>query len=125
VLTLGPLEQGCQMAYFQTKNPNLGKFRRAFAMKDVGIFYGHLVYFPAISVYFMVICYIFSRFGKLYQKKSGNPALEAEVSIDWFAKKYANAAITTHTILIPVEKLFSVKTKKNRRKQKKTRGTIL
>jgi hypothetical protein len=23
------LEQGCQMVYFQTKNPNLGKFLRA------------------------------------------------------------------------------------------------
>jgi hypothetical protein len=23
---LSCLEQGCQMAYFQTKNPNLGKF---------------------------------------------------------------------------------------------------
>jgi hypothetical protein len=31
-----------------------------------GIFYGHLVYF-------MVIWYIFPRFGKLHQEKSGNP----------------------------------------------------
>jgi hypothetical protein len=34
-------ERGCQMVYFQTKNPNLGKFWRAFAMKM-------LVYFIAI-----------------------------------------------------------------------------
>jgi hypothetical protein len=37
--------QGCQMAYFQTENPNLGKFWKVFAMEDVGIFYGHLVFF--------------------------------------------------------------------------------
>jgi hypothetical protein len=49
-------------------------------MEDVGIFYGHLVNF-------MFFCYIlwtfgivggnlpiFSRFGILYQEKSGNPA---------------------------------------------------
>jgi hypothetical protein len=29
--------QGCQMVYFQTKNPNLGKFLRAL---DWNIFYG-------------------------------------------------------------------------------------
>jgi hypothetical protein len=33
------------------------------------IFYGHLVYF-------VVIWYIFPRFGILYQEKSGNPAVE-------------------------------------------------
>jgi hypothetical protein len=41
------------MAYFQTKNPNLGKFLDGLAMEDImanesilrpnGIFYGHLV----------------------------------------------------------------------------------
>jgi hypothetical protein len=49
-------------------------------MEDVGLFYGHLVHFT-------VFCYIlwtfgigrgnlvyFSRFGILYQEKSGNPA---------------------------------------------------
>jgi hypothetical protein len=59
------------MAYFQTKNPSLGKFWRALQWKMFGIFlvrlvflrpfgifcgfYGHLVYF----VDFMVIWYIF------------------------------------------------------------------
>jgi hypothetical protein len=38
----------------------------ALAIEAVGIFYGQLVYF-------MVIWYIFSRFGVLYQEKSGNP----------------------------------------------------
>jgi hypothetical protein len=35
------LEQGCQMVYFQTKNPNLGKFWRALELKM-------LVYFMTI-----------------------------------------------------------------------------
>jgi hypothetical protein len=40
-------------------------------MKDNGkfrIFYGHLLYFVVILVYF-------PRFGMLYQEKSGNPAI--------------------------------------------------
>jgi hypothetical protein len=37
------------MAYFQTKNPNLGKFWRGHTMENVGIFYGRLVYFAAIG----------------------------------------------------------------------------
>jgi hypothetical protein len=37
-------KQGCQMAYFQTKKCNLGKFWRVLlCMEDVGIFYGHMV----------------------------------------------------------------------------------
>jgi hypothetical protein len=75
-----PFNQVCQMAYFQTKNPNLGIFWRLLQWKmllyfiDIwsilqpsGIFHWHLVYF-------VVIKYIFSRFGTLYQGKSGNPA---------------------------------------------------
>jgi hypothetical protein len=51
------------MVYFQTKNPNLGKFRSVLERKMLvnfmaiwsislpyGIFYGHLVYFVAILV---------------------------------------------------------------------------
>jgi hypothetical protein len=42
-------EQGCQMVYFQTKNPNLGKCWRVLQWNTyIGIFYGHLVYFTAI-----------------------------------------------------------------------------
>jgi hypothetical protein len=60
-----PLKQGCQMVYFQTKNPSLGKFWSVLEWKmlilcchlvDVtviwnilwhfGILYSHLVYFP-------------------------------------------------------------------------------
>jgi hypothetical protein len=48
-------------------------------MKDVGKLYGHLVYFTAIWYIlwpfgtFLVILVYFSRFGMLYQEKSGNP----------------------------------------------------
>jgi hypothetical protein len=55
-------------------------------MEDVGVFYGHLV------VQFTVICYIlwtfgivcgnlvyFSRFGILYQEKSGNPGTNRRI----------------------------------------------
>jgi hypothetical protein len=41
--------QGCQMAYFRTKNSNLGKFWRVLEWKMlVGILYGHLEDFTAI-----------------------------------------------------------------------------
>jgi hypothetical protein len=53
--------QGCQMVYFQTEDPNLGKFWRALQWKLLvcfmtiwsilrpsGLFYCHLVYFTAI-----------------------------------------------------------------------------
>jgi hypothetical protein len=67
------------MVCFQAKNPNLGKFWRFLQWKILAklltiwsilrpseIFYGHLVYF-------VVIRYIFPRFGILYYEKSGNP----------------------------------------------------
>jgi hypothetical protein len=69
------------MVCFQTKNPNLGKFWRVLQWKmmvyfmdtlsilrSFVIFYGHFVQFVAIW-------YIFTRFGILYQEKSGNPAV--------------------------------------------------
>jgi hypothetical protein len=71
--------QGCQMVCFQTINPNLGKFWRV-------LLWTMMVYFidtwsilqSFILVYgqwvqFVVIWYIFPRFGILYQEKSGNP----------------------------------------------------
>jgi hypothetical protein len=68
------------MAYFQTKDPNLGKFWKVLQLKvSIGIFvailfilrqhwlfYGHLVHL-------VVIWYNFSHFGMLYREKSGNP----------------------------------------------------
>jgi hypothetical protein len=71
------------MVCFQTNNPNLGKFWRGLdwkvliycltiwsILRPLEIFYGHLVYF-------VVIRYIFPRFGMLYQEKSGNPDLRS------------------------------------------------
>jgi hypothetical protein len=40
------------MVYFQTKNPNLGKFWEDLAIKDVGLFYGHLVYFSRFGIFY-------------------------------------------------------------------------
>jgi hypothetical protein len=54
--------KGCQMVYFHTKNPNLGKFCRVFQWKMLmfGLSYWHLVFlWPFSLVYFMVIWYIF------------------------------------------------------------------
>jgi hypothetical protein len=69
--------------YFLTKSASLGKFWSVVQRKMVvnftlfyflpfGIFYDHLVYFVAI----LVLVY-FSRFGVLYQEKSGIPVLMA------------------------------------------------
>jgi hypothetical protein len=68
------------MVYFQTNYPIFGKLFERLVMVDVGIFYGHLVNlwqtdkFNGQLVDFVVIWYIFSRFGRLNQEKSGNPA---------------------------------------------------
>jgi hypothetical protein len=65
-------QQCCQKVYFQTKNPNLGKFWKVLQGKMLvflcpfSLFYGHLVHL-------VVIWYIFARFGMLYREKSGNP----------------------------------------------------
>jgi hypothetical protein len=81
------------MLYFQTKNPNLGKFWRAFQrnmlayftaigsiIKLLYIFYISLVYFLALW-YILWSFGIFPRFGTLYQGKSGNPAQEMEARL--------------------------------------------
>jgi hypothetical protein len=68
--------QGCQMAYFKTKNRFLGKF----LMEDVGMFHGHLVLLK--SIWYILWPFgkcngylvYFSHFGMLYPEKSGNPA---------------------------------------------------
>jgi hypothetical protein len=36
------------MVYFQSKNPNLGKFLRGLRLENFDIFYGHLKYFTDI-----------------------------------------------------------------------------
>jgi hypothetical protein len=56
-----PLDQGCQMEYFHTKNPNFHNFWRASEWKTlVYVCYGHLVYVCYDNlVYLVVIWYIF------------------------------------------------------------------
>jgi hypothetical protein len=66
----------CQQAYFQTKNPYLVYFggscngRCWYIEWTSGIFWGHLIYL----VYYIVIWYIFMRFGMSHQEKSGSLA---------------------------------------------------
>jgi hypothetical protein len=71
--------RGCQMVYFQTKNPNLGIFWRILQWKmlvyfvDIWCILHRFSIFYAHWVYFVVIWYIFFWFGMLYQEISGNP----------------------------------------------------
>jgi hypothetical protein len=64
--------QGYQMAYFQTKNPKLGKLWRVLQYKMLvyfipfGLLYGHLVYFVAVWYVIWLFAIYFSRFGFLY-----------------------------------------------------------
>jgi hypothetical protein len=67
------------MVYFQTKNPNLGIFggpwngKCWYILWQLGILDSHLVHLRP----FVVIWYIFPRFGMFYQDESGNPVLNA------------------------------------------------
>jgi hypothetical protein len=66
---------------FSNLKSQFGYILKVLAMENIGIFYDHLVYFTAIGnilwhlVYFVVIWYIFPRFGILDQETSGNPDL--------------------------------------------------
>jgi hypothetical protein len=79
--------QGCQMAYFENKNPTLGTLWRDLQLKML-VSFSNLVYFSAIwsvfqpfgifcehfgILYSYLVC--FSRFGMLYIEKSGNPVV--------------------------------------------------
>jgi hypothetical protein len=65
--------------FFQTNNPNLGKFYRCFRLVNVYMFYGHSEYFIEIwdilwpFGIFCIHLLHFSGFGIMYQEKSGNP----------------------------------------------------
>jgi hypothetical protein len=80
ILLLG-MEQGCQMVYFQTKNPYLYKFLGALKLKGWYIFLAIwyvLRPFGTFCGYFsnlVAICYISLHFGILCQEKSGNPGV--------------------------------------------------
>jgi hypothetical protein len=55
------------MVYFQTKNPKFGQIWRA--MEDVGIFYGHLVYFVVNLIYFLSSCCTNTNLATLMQER--------------------------------------------------------
>jgi hypothetical protein len=65
--------------FFSNQKSHFGKILEGLAMEDVGICYGHLVNFPAIwhilwpFGIFSPILVHFTRFGMLYQEKSGSP----------------------------------------------------
>jgi hypothetical protein len=68
------------MVYFQTKNPNLGKFWRALDWKMLVYFmnikniftpFGICILWPLGNL--MVFWYVFHRFGKLFQEKIWQP----------------------------------------------------
>jgi hypothetical protein len=88
-----PLNQGCQMVCFQTKNPNFGWScceKSWYILWPFGLFYSYLLeIFYGHLVYFVVIWYSFPRFGTMDQEKSGNPALNRATSIlfCWSAKR--------------------------------------
>jgi hypothetical protein len=74
------------VAYFQTENPDLGKFWRVLQWRMLVYYmYCNYNYFTAIwyclwpSGIFVVIWYIISHFGVLYQEKSCNPAFDRMV----------------------------------------------
>jgi hypothetical protein len=90
--------RGCQMVVFKPKNPNLGKFWRTLEWKMLvyfmaiwsilwpfGLFCSHLVYFVAI---WFISWLLFSRFGMLYQNKSGNPADNDRTNVDIFRRNF-------------------------------------
>jgi hypothetical protein len=85
-----PSDQGCQMAYFQPKSSDLGKFWRALQwtmgvyfmaswsiLLPFGIHCIHLVYFMVTYLVY------FSSFAMLYQEKSGNPASDSCAAFVW------------------------------------------
>jgi hypothetical protein len=75
-------EQCCQMVYFHTKYPNLGKFLKVLQWKLLVFLWQFCLFKAKWYMYPMAICYIlwsfgiFFRFGMLYWEKSGNPGYE-------------------------------------------------
>jgi hypothetical protein len=65
--------------FFQTENPNLDKFGRVLQWKELVYFIAiwpilqHFGKFCGHLVHFMVFLGFFTRFGLLYEEKSGNP----------------------------------------------------
>jgi hypothetical protein len=67
--------------YLQIKKPHVGYILEGLGMENVGIFYDHLIHILPFGIYlgmrkFGILCghlVYFSRFGKLFEDKSGNP----------------------------------------------------
>jgi hypothetical protein len=68
------------MVHFHAKNQKLGTFWRALEWKMLVFFQSILNILRPFGVFYgnLVIAYIFSRFGMLFQKKSGNPEFDAK-----------------------------------------------
>jgi hypothetical protein len=85
LLSVGP---GLPDGLFSNQTYQFGSILKGIAMKDVGLFYGHLVYIfyghlvYRIAIWYSLWCNLvhFSRFGILHQEKSGNPALDPQDS---------------------------------------------
>jgi hypothetical protein len=71
------------MAYFQTKNTNLGKFcigKCWYTLVSFGLFYGHLyTYWPFGITFSYILGIFFSCFGMLRQRKIWQPWLMARM----------------------------------------------
>jgi hypothetical protein len=74
------LQSGLPDGFFSDQKSQFGHILEDLGMENVVIYSGHLEYFTTIGYIlrafgkFLVIRYIFPRFGILYQEKSGNPA---------------------------------------------------
>jgi hypothetical protein len=72
------------MVYFQTQNPNLGKFWRVLQWKMLVYFIAIWSIFRPFGIFcgtFVIFCgnlVHFPRFGILYQEKSGNPVQQGD-----------------------------------------------
>jgi hypothetical protein len=89
---------GTRVARWFLFKPKIPKTLEGLALEDNGIFYVHLVNIPAIwhiyghLVLFTPFWYIFTRFGMLYEEKSGNPV--------WNCGKVGRAAKWAKSIVI-------------------------
>jgi hypothetical protein len=80
------MNQGCQMAYFQTKNLNLGRYWRVLQWKmlDYSAIWSILRLFGIVCdhlAYFRVIGYIFFLFLVSIRRKCGNPGMNVVVKV--------------------------------------------
>jgi hypothetical protein len=78
-----PSIAGLPDGLFSNQTSKFGYILEGLAMEDVAVFYGHawsilrsFVRFYGHLAQFVVIWYTLSRFGILYQEKSGNPAVD-------------------------------------------------